>query len=399
MVVSRQEENMRLLPPDRLQCAVWALALSGLAACSSEDASRAPRVPERLGLVANWLAGGLSYVDVNSLRAGASTRDEIVTADLTLTECTPGPFDVVLSPDQQTALVSCSTGWLGSSALGLLVNDTLPSVGGQLLLLDVQSGRVRARLDGGYSPTSAAFTPDGGRAVVVNFGELAKGDSELIVIDIPRAEIIDRVPSGRLSEELAFDDTGTVAIYGFGDSGSLRTFAVDDPRSTLSPEISLVGGSAGLAFFPGTKIAFAVQIANPLGALTGGSTRGGYTLVDVSDPRAPVVLADERDDDGAIAYPVVPAPGRGTVLVPVTVDGQLILREYALEGEAAKLVESIEIGDANLLSAIGLAFDGEATALIAWPARRALVRVDLDARTTTVIPWQDRAGPTEIALR
>lgn len=307
-------------------------------ACSDDDGGdadgSAPVVPTKLAIVADWLNGSLSYVDVDKLAAGTA-RDALVTATVDLSAYPPGPIDLAITPDKKTALVSSSTGFFAIPGSSFLLGGvTLPSGPGKLLWVDIASGKVAAELDAGPGPMAIQITPDGKRAVAANFGSgsLSNADGTLVVLDLESKQVIDRVPAGLFPEELAFDETGTVAIYGYGSAGSLRSFSVADPRGTLSSEIALKGDSAGVAFFPGTKIAFAVQAPSVLDIVGGGASNGGYSVVDVSAPMAPKVLQDVRPDD-AIGYPVVAAKNRGSVLVPVSQGGRLLLREYKLAGQ------------------------------------------------------------------
>ncbi|HEX5658387.1 MAG TPA: hypothetical protein VFX59_14390, partial [Polyangiales bacterium] len=372
-----------------------------LLACGDDAADESEvEVPAKLALVADWFNGSISYVDAAKL-ATATTRAELVTSTIDLAAYPPGPVDVALTPDKKTALVSSSTGFFAIPASGFLIGATsIPTGPGKLLMLDVASGAVTATLEAGPGPMAIQITPDGKRAIAANFGSggLSTADGTLVVIDLENKKITETIPAGLFPEELAFDDSGTVAIFGFGDAGSLRTFSVADPKNTLSPEIELAGDSAGVAFFPGTKIAFGVQAPAVAAILTGGDAKGGYTLVDVTDPKLPVVLEDVRLDENPIGYPVIPAKNRASVLVPATVGTRLVLREYELADKKAVLSGTIDIGDASLLAALGAAYDGDHTAVLALPGQRALAVVDLNAKTARKIDWLPEAGPADVTF-
>jgi DNA-binding beta-propeller fold protein YncE len=375
------------------------LALA-LIACG-DDSSPAPKlaVPTRMAIVADWLNGSISYLDLDALARGASTRAELAPVVIPLPEYPPGPIDVAITPDKRTALVSSSTGFFAIPGAGLLIgNANLPTGPGKLLMLDIDSGEVKAALDAGPGPMAIAITPDGKRAIAANLGsgDLGSANASLVVVDVEARTILDSIPVGSFAEEVAFDETGTVGILSYGTAGSVRTFKVADPRGTLSPEIKLPGDSAGVAFFPGTKVAYVVQAPSILDIVGGGAPLAGYTLVDADTGR---VVEDFRSPEGAVGYPVTAAKNRDSLLVPVTFDGRLVLREYKLSGDKAMLVDSIDIGEASLLAALGIAYDGDKTALIAWPSARSLVAVDLAAKTSRVIPWGDAAGPADVAFR
>jgi uncharacterized protein (UPF0303 family) len=88
------------------------------------------------------------------------------------------------------------------------------------------------------------------------------------------------------------------------------------------------------------------------------------------------------------------------VLLPATVAGRLVVREYKLEGGSVRLTSTIDIADASLLAGLGTAYDEDHTLLIAWAAQRSLVAVDLTAGTSRIIPWlAGAAGPADIVVR
>lgn len=234
-----------------------------------------------------------------------------------------------------------------------------------------------------------AITPDDKRAFVAHF---TSGD--ISIVDLDTYQVQESVPIGAFPEEIAFDDTGTVGIVGYSTRGSVRTFSTNDLAGSLSPEVALEGDSAGVAFFPGTKVAFVVQAPNPL------SPSAGYSLIDVTDPRAPVVLKDVRAPVLDVAYPALAATARGTVLVPITKGGKLLLQEYMLQGKDVTVTQTLEVADAQLLSAVGLAYDGADTVLMALTAQRALSVTNLSTGKSHVIPWeQGRAGPSDVIIR
>jgi len=352
----------------------------------------APSVPAgKLVISADWLARSITFADRDKLEAQGATRSTAMLGELKLPDYAPGPLELELTPDKRTLLVSVSAGFFSIPGAGIAVNaGNIPQGPGKLLFVDVESRKVEAALDTGDGPMGAACTPDGKRAFVAHFGS-----GDVAIVDLAQHKVLSRVSVGSFAEELAFDDTGTVGVVGYSAAGSVRTFGVEDMEGTLSPSVDLTGDSAGIAFFPGTKIAMVAQTANAIL-----SQASGYTLIDVSDPRMPRVLEDVRKDDGIICYPLVATGARGTLLMPVTQGGRLVLREYALGGEKVSLRQSIDVGEAQLLSALGVSFDGAHSAIMARPGSRSLVITDLDAASSKVVPWQqDVAGPADVVVR
>jgi hypothetical protein len=151
-----------------------------------------------------------------------------------------------------------------------------------------------------------------------------------------------------------------------------------------------------VAFFPGTKTAYVVQAPNPLLSVV-----GGHTIVDVSDPGAPLVLDDVRSDLAPIAYPAVAVPARGTVVVPTTRTGRLGLDEYALTDEGKpELMQQLEVGPTTrLLGPYGATLDASGRVLLSVPGEQQIVVVDLETGSFFAVDWQgSAAGPMDIAL-
>jgi hypothetical protein len=379
------------------------LALSlVVSACGGDSASSAVPLPDKLALVTDWAQGTLSIVDYEKLLAKDSTRQSATVRTIDLSEYPPGPFDVAITPDRKQALVSCSTNFFVSGADSLILGSALPAGNGGLVLVDLERAEVVKEIGDIQNPTTIAFTKDGKRAVVVGFGPGQLGASgSLEVVDLAKQEVVQSVTVGTFPEELALDETGEVGMFSFGTQGQLRAFLPSDP-SKLSPEITLPGDTAGLAFFPGTKIVFAIQAVDILGTLGGGSANGGYTIVDASDPLAPVVTDDVRLEESPVGYPVTAAPNRGTVLTAVTVKGRLVLREYGLEAGKAKLVNSFDLAPSNdIFAALSVTYDGDHTALLTWPRKQQVIAVDLTSTDVRTIDWSapnGKVGPADIAL-
>lgn len=356
------------------------------------DAAQASSMP--VVITADWLAGTLTYASYRKMGT-ASTRSEALLHDLDLSAYSPGPLALELTPDGKQLLVAVSAGFFSIGGGDLLVNaPDIPAGPGKLLIVDIDGQRVVAELETGDGPMGIAVTPDSKRAFVAHFNS-----GNMAVVDLEHRTIADNIEIGVFAEEVALDETGTVGIVGYSAAGSARTFNVADPKGSLSPEIPLQGDSAGVAFFPGTKIAFLVQAPNPL-ALIAGTVSSGHTLIDVSDGSAPRVLEDVRQPVIAAAYPAMAAPDRGTVLVPVAQDDTFTVHEFALEGQSATEVQSFPVGGGGYLSALGLAYDGDANVVLALPGQRALITANLDTHESHTIAWgQDLAGPADVVIR
>jgi len=361
-----------------------------LVGCGSDENEAGTSGEGKVVVTANWLDGTLSIADADTL-VGATDRQSVETASIDLSGHAPGPLEVEITPDGKTALVAISAGFFSLPFAGGIVNaGTIPAGTGGLVFVDLESRAVLGELATGSHPMGIRITKDSKRAIVAHFGS-----NDLVLVDIEARTVIDSVAIGIYGEEIAFDDTESVGIVGFSDDGSSRTFSFDETSITLSEPLSGPGDSAGVAFFPGTKLAFVLQAANGITNM-----ESGYTLVDASDPLAPVVLSDVRWPEATMGYGITAHSSRGSVIIPQTENGRLTLREYALNdaSDDVTLVKKVDVTDATLMGARAVTVDGQGRVLCAVPRERVLTVTDLDTETSTVIPWADNAGPTDVAV-
>lgn len=353
-------------------------------------------LPERVAIVADWLAGSLSFTKFDVLADKGSKAEALITT-LDLSKYSPGPLALELTPDGKKLLVAVSSGFFGIPGAGLLLLNQadIPAGAGSVLVIDVATQKVEAELLTGDVPNGLAITPDGKRAFVTHFNS-----GDMTIIDLTKNEIVSTFAVGIYAEEVALDETGTVGIVGYSEAGNVRTFAVADPEGTLSEPLILPDDSAGVAFFPGTKIALAVQAPSPITYVLQGAA-AGYALIDVNDPAKPVVLDNYRVKEMLGVYPAQPAPNRGTVIVPtVTGDDVFSVREYEVEGGKVKLKQSIDVGESFFLGALGFAYDGKDSVVLAVPGKRSLIVTNLETQETHTIDWeQTEAGPSDVVYR
>ena len=342
------------------------------------------------GLTCDFLGHRLSLVDLDALRDGATRADSLV-AEIDLSAYAAGPLDAEIVPGTKLALVSLSAGFFSLSVAGVLIGaEAIPTDPGKLLFVDLEARRVVAELDTGQHPMGIAITHDGARAFVAHFGS-----PEVAVVDVKARSVLERVEVGVFSEEIVLDDSGEVGIFSYSAFGNIRTFAAADFAGTLSREVELPGDAAGVAFFPGTKTAYVVQAPNPLT-----QALGGYTVVDASDPSDPKVLVDIHMEGAPIAYPAVSVKSRNSVVVPLNSAGKLQVQELTLNGDgSASVRQTIEAGSVSLLGAYGISVDRDGRLLMAVPALRQVLVVDLEAASAFGVPWEmDVAGPTDIIV-
>ncbi len=384
---------------------------AGMPAAGDAGDAAQPALPTSFAVTADWLDHRLSLVDFGALVGGSKKRQDVVVGQVDLSRYTQGPLSLRITPDGKTALVSVSSGFFVAPGASLLVGGaTIPTGPTRLAFVDLESRKVLSDLDTGDGPTGIAITHDGARAFVCHVGA-----STITVIDVKARTILQQVDiGGSYAEEVSLDDSGTVGIFTYipagGTEKSARTFAVADMAATLSAPIALGSDAAGVPFFPGTKTAYVVLSYNPLTSPT-----SGYALIDATDPHAPVKLATAAFTDTTyVDYQAIPAPGRGTVLVPVAAGGKLALREYRLapgdvdgggtdggvgvDGGTPGLVleNTFDVASTNLFGAFGLVLDAQGHVVLTMPGEHQLAVLDMNTRSVFTVPWTSQAGPTGI---
>jgi hypothetical protein len=130
-------------------------------------------------------------------------------------------------------------------------------------------------------------------------------------------------------------------------------------------------------------------------ALTG--NLGGYNVVDATNPATPKVTDTVRvNNDPAISYPVTPVANRASVVYPSTASNKLSLIEMTLDGDKAKKVQTIEVGDASSL-AYGLTSSADGQVLVAVGTEHYIAVVDLATGKPFIVPWGiTKTGPLDV---
>lgn len=333
----------------------------------------------QLAISADFLNQTLSIFDVDKLKQGAKRADVLV-GSVDLSMYSPGPLALGVTPDGKTVLVSISAGFLGAFI-------DVPAGDGTLLFVDIATRKVVGELKTGKSPMGIVISPDGKRAFVGQFSE-----TYFAVVDIEK-RTFEKVSTGSsYNEELSLDDTGSVGILTYGPAGNAKTFSIANPR-TNGQTSGLDSDAAGVAFFPGTKIAYLLQAPT---ALT--LNVGGHDLVDVTDPTRPRASDHIRVSSAPSMYPVTAVHARNSVAYPETKDNVLTLVEMKLEGGAAKRAQAIKVGSAASL-AYGVAEVPDGRVLLAVPGEHYVGVVDLATQQAFTVPWEvTKSGPNDIKM-
>jgi hypothetical protein len=336
----------------------------------------------QLAITADMANRTLSIVDIDKLTEGGTRADALIDT-IDLSEYSPGPLSLQVTPDGKTALVSISQGFLGLiGAPGVEAGDD------KFLIIDVASRSITAELEIGATPMGIAVTHDSKTAFIGLLGE-----SAFAVLDIENQTFEKVDTGGTYNEELAIDDTGEIAILSYGFAGDVKTFDVSDPEGSLGGTTGVTGDAAGVAFFPGTKVAYVVQAPTPLTMNV-----GGHDVIDVADPTTPISTDSVRTEMAPTTYPVTAVHARNSIAFPAISGGSLTVVEMKLEDGAAVEVQKIDLGPSGLF-AYGVAATSDGRVLVAEPGMHTVSVVDLESGNGFQVPWEgSEYGPTEIKV-
>lgn len=353
----------------------------GPASDGGEPAAPVDPASPQLALSADFLNKTLTVFDVDKLKEGASKKDVMV-GTVDLSKYTPGALAQAITPDGKLALVSISIGFLSSFLPGEPTGGN-----GMLLFVDLEKLTVVAELQLGNTPMGIAITPDGKRAFVGLLSE-----TYIAVVDIEK-RTFEKVQTGaEWNEELALDETGTVAILSSDVAGNVKTFSVAAP-AMMGGTFGIDGDAAGVAFFPGTKLAYVMQSPNGLT-----TTSGGYNLIDVTDPLKPVSVDSKRIPNAPKWYSVTTVRSRNSVAYPSFEDNKVFVYEMKLSGKVVMQAQKIEVGPGDDMP-YGVCATPDGRVLVANGAGKNVGVVDLATQKAFMVPWeQTKAGPNDIRL-
>lgn len=337
----------------------------------------------RLVVTADWLAGTLTLFSLaRVLDPGCSANDARV-GTIDLSAWSPGPIELRIAPDGRTAVVSVSPGFFTGSASGLVGSPTPPpALDGALLVVDLVDHTV-VEIALAAAPMGIAITPDGARAYVAEMGFSGAPGHQIAVIDLATRALVEEVDVGASPEEIALSDDGTVGALAVDGLGQVRVFRTADVAGSLTPPFTTGMDPSGLTFVPGTT---RFVITNSLS--------NTFSIVDVTDPSAPSVVASPRSV-ASTPYGATWIPGTDEVLLVGCVPAGLA-RVSATDPTATPVRTALSGGGCAL--DVALTDDGR-RALVPHASRRLLSVVDLETSEVHTLSWLDAAGPTYVAIQ
>ncbi len=353
-------------------------------AATGDAAPDAPAPAPRMAITTDWLSGSLSLLDYDALVAGATTRDEALIETIDLASDPPGPLQVEVTPDGKRALVAVGGGFFDGVA-GLIIGVmSVPPGDGGLLVIDLETRAVEARLSPMHTPMGIAISPDSSTAYTANYGPNPSGTT-LSVIDLDTLQVVADIDVGPFPEQVSLNEDGTLGAINTAGDGAIRVFQTSDVAGTLSAPLVVSEDPSDVTFVPGTN------------KLVVGNSRmpSAWSIVDVSDPANPVI-DETAPEPGGVAYAATWIPGSTDVLIPLTTFATIDFYRLSVGGGTPSF-DSFKVDGTGFPIGVAVAPDGT-TALLGLPGDNQLMVVDLVAKTGRTIDWLSEAGPTYVAI-
>ena len=360
-------------------------ALGGSGGTAGTGGSGGSGGAKRLVVTADWLNRSLTLLDYDKLIDGQSDGLSSVVDTIDLAEWAPGPIEVEITPDGQTAIVSVGPAFFdGDGVTNMLVGSPEVPPGGALLVVDLESGEATEVVTEDV-PLGIAISSDGTRAYTANYGTIDQPGDTLSVIDIPGRQLIEEITLGGRPEQVALSPDGTLGVINIaGASGGIRVFETADIQGTLSPLVPTGNDPSDVTFLDDET---RVVVANSFSL--------DVTLVDTSDPSAPLVI-DSFGMDGGFPYGATYMPSRDQILAPTGTGSNLV----TIDRDNDVLTPSVParlLGGAFPLTA---AVDGtDSYAFVAHIVDRKLSIIEVETGASRAVPWLDGPGPSYVAVQ
>ena len=341
----------------------------------------------RLAITADWQAGTLSLLDLELLAGGATTRDEILVDTVDLSMYAPGPLQLELTPDGETAVVSVSPGFF-EGFVGNLIGVGDVAGGGLLLIVDIPTRQVIAELAPAHVPMGIAISADGTTAYTANYGTSAEAGSTMTIVDLTTQTIVEDITVGGRPEQVSLSSDGSLGIINLAADGTVRVFETSDPAGTLSTPLPTADDPSDVDFIEGTSYAI---VANSVGPSV-------YSIIDVTDPSAPT-LVEDAPPPGGVLYGATPIPGTSDAIITASDFDQVILLRVGAGQTPSSVAWQLTLPMTSAFP-LGVAVEPALNlALIGAPGADLLVVVGLDGEGLRTIDWLAEKGPTYVAIQ
>lgn len=335
----------------------------------------ATATPSRRVVTADWLNRSLTIFGVERLLDPGCSAEEARVGTVDLAAYAPGPIEVEISPAAPVALVAVGPGFYEGAGV-VLVGASDPAAEGTLLVVDLDARVVLGEIELAAVPMGMAFSPDGTRAYVAEYGVNAAHGDAVAVIDVTTRTLLSEVVVGSRPEQIALSSDGTIGAVSIDDG--VRTFETADLAGTLSPILSVGNDPSGVGFAVGTR---RLVVTNSMSA--------SVSLVDATDASVPVLVASP------------PVPGAPYGVTPLDATDVLVSTSF---GAALVRLDAFDAAAAS--SSVELLYGGyllntvvvDGFAITAHPARHLLSVADLASGEAHAVEWLTEVGPTYVAV-
>ncbi|MDG2306449.1 MAG: YncE family protein [Candidatus Binatia bacterium] len=365
-----------------IRISLVALVTLVLGACSDQEVETRPP----LLVTADWLNRSLTVFAQEPLLAGSAPVEDAILGTVDLSAWPPGPVEVEITPDGETAIVAVGPGFFQSGITNILIGSPDVPNGSAVLLVDLESLEVTAEISTRHAPLGIAITPDGARAYTANYGLSGASGDSVSVIDIAAGRLIEEFSVGGRPEQIAIDPDGRIAIVNLaGSQGGVQLFSLSDPTGTLSDLLPTGNDPSDVTF-----------LQDSTRAIVANSFSTDFTLLDTSNPAAPVVVQNVLAEGGA-PYGVTYLPGRDQILAPTGVPAALIVLS---RGENI-VIPSAPLGlPGGPFPLVGVPDSNESHVFVPHMSAQSDAQmsiVDLDDGGVRSVRWLETSGPAYIA--
>lgn len=337
----------------------------------------------RLVVTADWLNQSLTLLDFQKLVDGASDGPSSVVRTIDLAEWEPGPIELELTPDGNTAVVSVGPAFFDSGITNMLVGSPEVPPGGTLLIVDLESGDATEVLLEDV-PLGIAISADGATAYTANYGTADAPGNTLSVVDIATGRVVEEIELEGRPEQVALSPNGSLGVVNIaGSRGGIHVFETANITGTLSPLVPTGNDPSDVTFLDDeTRVVAANSFSLDL------------TLIDTSNPGLPTVI-DNFAIEGGFPYGVTYMPGRDQILAPTGTGSTLVTVERGGDVLAPSDPALLPGAEFPLTAAVD---PDESFAFVAHIVDNELSIIELETGATRSVTWLQGPGPTYVAV-
>ncbi len=346
---------------------------------STDEGGAETGLPKQRIVTADFLEQKLSVLDYSKVIAGPADVADVTHKSLDLAGYAPGPLQLELTPDGDTALVAVGPGFYDS--LGIVFGFPEVTGDGALLVVNLNDDEV-AQIPTASAPMGVAVTPDGKFGLSANFGTKLAGGSTLTRVDLETNSVVEEVEVGGSPEQVRlFDDS--LGMLNTASEGGARRFDPADVGGSLSAVVPTSADPSDIAFVSASK-AVVIDSRNV----------AGYSVVTLDGGDPGISVVEQVPTDG-LPYGICHIPGTDQVLVGIATGAPTRVLRIDVGSTPSSEVARYDLGNTETTFVINVtcAPDGK-TALVPIPNQDALAVINLETDQVHHITGWTNAAPT-----